>query len=179
VQQGVALPSCGFGIGVNAGKARSQGGELEIQAAVTHGLKLSAGAGYTDARITDPGINHIARPGTPIQQVPKWTANAGLDYRFEVGSVPTFVHADYAYIASSLSANNDARNPRVRPAYSLVNLRAGVDIDRVELTVFAENLFDEHANFSDVPPQAIELPGRPRIAVNRPRTIGVDARVKF
>jgi iron complex outermembrane recepter protein len=179
VQQFVALPTCGFGVSLNSGAARSRGGEVEVQAAVTSALKLSLGAGYTDAQITDPGRNTFVAAGSPVQQVPKWTFNAGLDYRFDVAALPAFVHTDYAYVGSSLSANNDAVNPRRRPAYSLVNLRVGVDVRRVELAVFAENLFDEHANFADVPPQGIELPGRPRIATNRPRTVGVDARVKF
>lgn len=179
VQQFVALPTCGFGISLNGGHARSQGGELEVQAAVTSSLRLSLGGGYTDARITDPGPNHIVAAGTAIQQVPKWTFDAAADYRFEAARLPAFVHVDFAYVDSSLSANNDATNPRLRPAYSLVNARAGVDVNRVELTVFVDNLFDQHANFADVPPQAIELPGRPRIATNRPRTVGVDARVKF
>ncbi|MDR3511677.1 MAG: TonB-dependent receptor [Caulobacteraceae bacterium] len=179
VQQSVALPTCGFSVSVNGGHARSRGGELEVQAAVTSSLKLSMGAGYTDAQITDPGPNHIVTAGTPIQQVPKWTFNAAADYRFEAVNVPAFIHADFAYVDSSLSANNDATNPRLRPAYSLVNVRTGVDVNRVELTLFVDNVFDQHANYADVPPQAIELPGRPRIATNRPRTVGVDARVKF
>ena len=179
VQQNVSLPNCGFGIGVNGGHARSQGGEVEVQAALTSALRVSMGAGYTDAHITDPGLCHIVSAGTPIQQVPRWTANAAIDYRFEVASLPSFVHADYAFVDNSLSATNDPVTPRLRPSYSLVNLRLGVDIKQVELTVFADNVFDTHANFSDVPSQAIELPGRPRIVTNRPRTVGVDARVKF
>jgi outer membrane receptor protein involved in Fe transport len=179
VQQFVALPTCGFGVSVNGGHARSQGGELEMQAAVTSGLKVSAGAGYTDAQITNPGPFNIVPAGSPVQQVPKWTFNAAADYHFMAVTVPAFVHADFAYVDSSLSASNDAVNPRLRPAYSLVNARAGVDVNQVELTLFVDNVFDQHANLADVPPEAIELPGRPRIAVNRPRTVGVDARVKF
>jgi outer membrane receptor protein involved in Fe transport len=180
VQQQVSLPDCGFSIGVNSGSARSVGGELEIQAALTHALKWSFGAGYEDAKITNAGQFNIIPVGTPIQQVPHWTVNTALDYTVDVRGTPIFFHGDYAYVGSSLSTvNNGPTMPLVRPAYSLVNLKTGIDIQRWEISVFVDNLFDEHANLSDVPPQGIELPGRPRIAVNRPRTVGVDTRIKF
>ena len=179
VQQQVALPHCGFSIGVNGGAARSQGAELEVQAAVTHALRLSLGGGYDDAHITSGGRFNVVPAGTPIQEVPRWTATAGLDYSFEVLTLPAFFHTDYAFVGASQSAINDPVTPRLRPSYSLFNFRLGGDYGPVELALFIDNAFDKHANLSDVPPEAIELPGRPRIAVNRPRTIGLDARVKF
>jgi outer membrane receptor for Fe3+-dicitrate len=54
-----------------------------------------------------------------------------------------------------------------------------VRLERWELALAVQNIFDRQANFADVPPEAIELPGRPRIAVNRPRTLAVDMRVAF
>jgi iron complex outermembrane receptor protein len=180
VQQQVSLPNCGFGVGVNSGAARSRGGELEVQAAVTSALKWSFGAGYNDAKITKGGRFNTIPAGTAIQQVPHWTINTAADYAFEVAALPAFVHADYQYVGSSLSTlNTSPRTPRTRPSYSLVNLKAGVDVRAWELSLFVDNLFDQQANLADVPSQAIELPGRPRIAINRPRTLGVDARTRF
>jgi iron complex outermembrane receptor protein len=179
VQQVVSLPQCGFGVSVNSGAARSQGAELDVQFALTHALKLSLGGGYDDAHTTDGGQFHVIAAGTPIQQVPRWTATAALDYSYELGGLPAFAHADYAYVGDSESTINDPVTPRLRPAYTLVNFRLGLDLRQVELALFVDNAFDEHANLSDVPAEAIELPGRPRIATNRPRTVGVDARLKF
>jgi iron complex outermembrane recepter protein len=179
VQQHAALPNCGFAITVNGGHARSQGGELEVQFVPTDSLTLSLGAGYADAHITNPGIEHIVSTGMPIQQIPKWNFNASADYHFLAVALPAFVHADFAYVDSSLSANNSIAYPLVRPAYSLFNIRTGVTIDDVELTFFADNVFDERANLADPPPAGIELPGRPRIVTNRPRTLGLDARLTF
>jgi len=180
VQQQVSLPNCGFGVAANSGSARSRGGELEIQAAVTSALKVSLGAGYNDAKITKSGRFNVIPVGARIQQVPHWTLNAAADYAFEVAALPAFVHADYQYVGSSFSTlNTSPRSPRIRPSYSLVNLKAGVEVNAWEVSLFLDNVFDEHANLSDVPSQAIELPGRPRISINRPRSVGVDARVRF
>jgi outer membrane receptor protein involved in Fe transport len=114
-----------------------------------------------------------------LQQVPHWTGTASAEYHFNVASHGAFVRADYSYVGSSTSANNDAVNRRQRESYDIVNARAGLSIAAVELSLFMSNLTDEHANLSDLPPLALELPGRARIVTNRPRTIGIEARMQF
>lgn len=178
VQQTVPL-SCGFSIQANAGKARSQGVELETRFNPAAGLNLSLGVGYTDARITDGGALGIAHPGDRIQQVPKWNVSATVDYDTEIAGRPVFAHLDYAFVDRSVSALNDIANPRLRPSYSLVNGRAGVEIASVRYALFVKNLFDKAANYGDAPPLGAELPGRPRIAVSRPRTVGVELSARF
>jgi Outer membrane receptor proteins, mostly Fe transport len=178
VQQTTSL-NCGFQIAVNGGRARSRGGELEIAATLTPELKLSAGAGYTDARITEAGQFNIIPVDSRIQQVPQWTFNGTIDYSYRLGGLPSFARAEIAYVGSSFSTNNSISDPRRRDAYTLMKLRTGARFGAVELTLFADNLFNEHANLSDAQPTGVEVPGRPRIVVNRPRTIGLDARVSF
>jgi len=177
IQQSVAL-ACGFSIDQNGGRARSDGFELEVQANPANGLTLGAGAGYTDARITDPGALAILTPGARIQQVPRWNFTASADYKFAVGELPLMLHGDVSHVGSSLSRSN-LLTGRTRPAYDLANLRLGTDFKRFNVTFFVENVFDKIANLADVPPLAVEDPDRPRIAAGRPRTIGVDLRVKF
>ncbi|MCW3834687.1 TonB-dependent receptor [Sphingomonas canadensis] len=177
VQQGISL-ACGFGVLVNGGKARSKGGEIEGSLAATDWLNLNFGAGYTDARITDGGGNPAFPNGARIQQVPEWTLNAGFDIEANPG-VPLTLHADYNYVGQSFSRSNAPATRRVRPAYELVNLRATVHLEQLDLSLFADNLFDEAANLSDLPSLAIELPGRPRIVSSRPRTIGLEGRIRF
>ncbi|MCG2840639.1 TonB-dependent receptor [Sandaracinobacter sp. RS1-74] len=177
VQQGMSL-ACGFGVLVNGGKARSDGGEIEGIFAATDWLKLNFGAGYTNARITDGGGNPAFPDGARIQQVPRWTANAGFDIEADPG-IPLTLHGDWSYTGQSYSRSNVPATRRNRPAYNLVNLRATAHLDRVDIGLFADNLFNEAANLSDIPSLAIELPGRPRIVATRPRTLGVEARVRF
>jgi outer membrane receptor protein involved in Fe transport len=179
IQQLVPLPTCGFFVYVNAGKAYSKGAEFELDAAVTDSLTASIGLGYTLTKITDNGGIALIATGVPIQQVPKWTATVSGEYHFQMIQHPGFVRADYGYTGESYSANNDFLNPRLRPSYAIANLHSGLTFDRIEAGLFVNNLTDAHANFSDIPPVAIELPLRPRIVTNRPRTVGLEARVRF
>jgi hypothetical protein len=42
-----------------------------------------------------------------------------------------------------------------------------------------KNLTNEHANLGDSRSIAAETPGRPRLLLNQPRTIGVEVRASF
>ncbi|KRB85330.1 hypothetical protein ASE00_00535 [Sphingomonas sp. Root710] len=187
IQQKVQLP-CGFDFKNNSGTARSQGIELEISANPFDGLSLSAGGGYVDAKFTGLTGGSKFKPGDRIPQVPKWNFNFNADYRMDLSdTLQGFVHADYAYVGSSDSSINANVNPatgrlvpRVRPAYEIINARVGVLIDeRYELAVFAKNLTDERASLSDITAAAVEAPGRTRVTINQPRTLGAELRYSF
>ncbi len=175
LQQSIEFPTCGQNAVVNVGEAQSDGGELEVNAVVSQGLRLSFGTGYTDARITAGGkIGNYVVPvpvGQRTQQVPRWNVSAGLDYNFQVGRFPSFAHADYAYVGSSRGVTAE------RDAYHMVNLRAGTDLGRVQLAFFVKNAFDVSANLSDV--LGVAPTFRTQFSVSRPRTIGIDATAKF
>ena len=180
LQQLVALPMCGFNLTLNAGSAQIRGFEMELNYRATDDLTVTAGIGQADSEITSSGgLTGSVQVGSPVQQVPEWTYSAGFDYDFDLGPRSAFLHADYSYADDSLSANNDSVNRRLRPAYDITNVRAGMWFEDWQVVLFVQNVFNEDANLSDVPPLAIEMPGRPRIAVNRPRTLGVEVRVTF
>ena len=179
VQQAVGLGGCGFVIRQNAGSAEIDSLELELRAHVTDQLTFGLGIGYTDAVITDGGPLAFVQPGTRLQQVPDWTLSASVDYDFTIADVPWFARASYAFVGESTSALNNSTTPRVRPSYTLVDGRIGARIGQAEIALFVDNLTDENANFADTPSLGAELPGRPRIASNRPRTVGVDLRARF
>ncbi|MBS0417885.1 MAG: TonB-dependent receptor [Proteobacteria bacterium] len=177
IQQSVPL-ACGFSITQNAGKARSQGFELEFQATPMRNLTVGGGVGRTDAKITDGGALKTLPSGQPIQQVPDWTFTTSTDYRFMIGTLPLTAHAGYSYVGSSISRLNLVDGRR-RPSYALVNARLAADVGRAAISLFIDNAFNKVANLSDVPPLSLEDPQRPRIAISRPRTVGLDVRMKF
>ena len=180
VQQNVVIPNCGFRIGINAGKARNRGFEFEGSTRLVGGLSAGFGLGYTDAKIVDAGSTvSTINVGDRVQQVPHWTLNGNIVWEFDVSSLPAYFNADYSYVGSSYSAFNDVTTPRLRPSYETVNVRAGIKPGALDVSIFVKNLFNKHANYADVPPLGIEVPGRPRIATNRPITIGVDLRASF
>lgn len=187
IQQRVEL-HCGFGFINNSGSARSQGFELEVTANPVDGLTIGAGAGYVDAKFLESSGGSRFKAGDRIPQVPEWNFNANANYRHELSSnLDGFVSADYAYVSSSnssINANVDPATgrlvPRIRPSYQVINARVGISIDRVyEIAAFAKNLTDERASLSDITNAASEAPGRARVSITAPRTIGLELRARF
>ncbi|TAK51992.1 MAG: TonB-dependent receptor [Gammaproteobacteria bacterium] len=174
--------ACGFQFTSNAGQARSQGFELELMAAPMDGLTLSAGVGYTDAEITDAGSVPGVNKGDKIQGVPDWTFTSSAQYQWPLASGRQgMVRGDFNYYGDSFSANNatSSDEQRLREAWTALNLRAGLVDERWELLLFVDNVTDERANLADSRSIAAETPTRPRLVVNRPRTIGLEARMRF
>jgi iron complex outermembrane recepter protein len=82
-------------------------------------------------------------------------------------------------VGDSYSANNAQVNPLHRPEYNIADLRIGVRNARYEVTAFVRNLTNEHANLGDAILIGAQVPGQPRFVINQPRTIGLEARVRF
>jgi iron complex outermembrane recepter protein len=172
--------TCGYDFTVNAGAARSRGGEIELSAIPVDQLQLTAGVGYTDAKITATSPELLTPVGEPVQQIAPWTVNMSADYSFPVWrSYEGFVRADASYTDHSFSANNDPVNLRLRPAYDIENIRTGMRTRQWDIAAFVDNIRDTHANLGDNQSQGGEDPGRPRILVNRPRTIGIEATMRW
>jgi len=185
IQQLVGL-QCGFSFRGNAGTARSTGVEFELNGRLTDGLTMNLGVGYTDANFTSSPAGTNVSDGDRVPQVPEFTFNVGADYEFEIGrNAMGFLHADYRYVGDSVSVLNSATDisgkviPRIRPSYSLVDVRGGVEFGNHEIAIFAKNLTNELVNLGDARALAAELPGRARVQINQPRTIGVEFRSRF
>jgi len=174
--------ACGFQFTQNAGSAESKGFELELQSMPMDGLTLTAAVGYTDAEITDDGGVAGVSVGDKVQGVPDWTGTISAQYMWSAfGDWDGLVRADGNYYGDSFSANNEGvgANARLRESWSALNLRAGIINEAWDLILFVDNVTDERANLADSRSIAAETPGRPRLVVNRPRTIGVEARFRF
>jgi len=182
IQQEILL-SCGFQYRANAGAAESKGGEIEMHARPVEPLDLSLGVGYQDAKITEAssgGAISPQQPGSPIYQVPDWTANASLTYTAALNEGWTLVSGlDWAHVGRSFSGNNSPANPRERAAYDLIDARFALAHGSLELALVGKNLSNEAANLGDSRSIAAEVPGRPRLFVNQPRTIGLEFRAHF
>jgi iron complex outermembrane receptor protein len=178
IQQAVLLP-CGFQFTTNAGAAESKGGELELRAAATEHLQVSLGVGYQNAKITETGAS--AQPvGTPVFNVPNWTGNGSLSYSRPISGAWNFVsEVDYAYVGSSYSSSNAFDTSRKRPAYRVLDARVGFGTGSTEFALVGKNLTNEVTNLGDNRSIAAEVPGRPRLFINQPLTIGVEARKNF
>lgn len=183
VQQPVTLP-CGYSYLANAGAAKSEGGELEMTVRALPGLELSLGAGYEHAVITQQGTGVGALspqlPGNPVFMVPDWTANLQATYSQDLTSLHRLVyHVGYAYVGNRKSGSNNPFNPRLVPAYGLLDGNVGLKWRDYELMLVGKNLSNTVASYGDTIAVSAEIPGRPRVAINRPRTIGLEFRATF
>src|SRR5215469_10384003 len=178
IQQQILL-GCGFQFISNAGAAESKGGEIDLRARATDHLDVSLGFVYQDAKTTEKG-NSPQPVGSPVFQVPDWTGNGALTYTFPLTSSWNSVSViDYSYVGSSYSANNNPTEPRKRPAYRLLNARFAFAHGATELALVGKNLTNEVTNLADNRSIAAEVPGRPRLFLNQPRTIGIEFTQRF
>ena len=186
IQQTVLL-ACGFSFDANAGAARSQGAELDINARVLDDLTLELSGGYDDAKFTEtvPGV--LFQAGDLIPQVPRVSAAFDADYEFQIsGDLSAFANADYRYVGSSWSTNNALTNPTtgaviplIRPSYRIADLRGGVKYGKTEYALFIKNLTNEYANLSDTTAVSLQATGQSRVAISPPRTIGLEFRYRY
>jgi len=173
----------------NAGKVRTAGAETEVVFRPVANLTLSAGAGYNDTRyesfrdaVCPPELD--SQPscdftGERVFGAPPFTLNASVDYDapiadtgFRFRTLVDYSHADGFRAELSRSTWNEPRD--------LVNFRAGIRTadDRGELTLWANNLFDERyfTGMAVVGPAGtgvvIGLPGTPR-------TVGVTLQLRY
>jgi len=166
----------------NAGKATSDGFELELNALPTRGLEFSGSLAYQKARLTeDQPLAEVdfdvGQDGDRIPNVPKWTASAAAQYSFPISDeIKGVARVDYSYVGSS----NTYFSPRSEffqnlDAYSLVNLKAGIRTDRWEATLFVNNVADKRAEVDKL----YQLDSPLSVFTTRPRTIGINLGVNF
>ncbi len=178
VQQVNGLSTCGYIYTANVGDAEVKGAELEIEAIVVPEVTVSANAGYADAALVnstliDAGFN----PGTPIQQVPKWTSSESLAWRHGLaGGLVLSARIDNTYVGSR---TDETYATNTLPSYDLANLRAGVEADRWSATLFLNNIADKRALLNNITQDAENLATFNRVAVSQPRTVGIDFNYRF
>jgi iron complex outermembrane receptor protein len=186
IQQLVAL-ACGFQFRANAGAADVKGFDLELNARPLDNLSFSAGVGYQPARITETAraIPNLL-VGSRVYQVPDWTFTASANYTISLTGNSSIVSTiGWSYTGDSTSAAvtvpviNGVPEPRVRPAYSLLDARIAYEVASYQFAFVGKNLTNTLADLSDNRSLAAETLGRPRLVVNQPRTLGVEVVARF
>ena len=189
----------------NGGSARSQGGELELQARLSSRLSATFGYTYTDATVTeslqlydlgfcgDPTCLLVSlRSGALLPGVPKNTVNVALDYRLPLahgGSAPWALnfHADAVYRDSATSViDNTSRSYWEIPSSTMINASVALATGPAwTYNLFVNNLSNETAysggrGTAQDPVTFLPLPNFTQTrVVARPRTIGLRVGYKF
>jgi outer membrane receptor protein involved in Fe transport len=173
IQQNVYLPSCGQQFTANLGKAKSEGGDIEVLYRPIDTLTLDLAAAYTDARLTktscagaltydiassscsSPGgtaARPIATDGDALLGAP-WSFTASSEYHFPEwqGRTPYF-RADFQHSTAqkSLLPQQDSNNGlfdntlRGLPVVNNLSLRAGLRFNGLDISAYANNVTNAH-----------------------------------
>jgi len=178
IQTSVFQLDCGFTVLENAGKATSDGLELELNALLTDDFRLQGGIGYNKAELAEASPAFNAPKGQRVPNVPKVTASLAATWDFAWSDrISGFLRGDVQYVGSR-TTSFDPTVPEMTPTparlddYFLVNLRVGGEKGRWNSEIFVDNLFDEVADLFCCR-LFVET------TINRPRTIGVRTRYDF
>ncbi len=186
----------------NAGGARINGIETDIEWAVTDGLVVSAGLSILDAQLTEDFCQQLdddtgqpltseecqanspsdfAPNGTDLPVVPKYKTNLTARYSFDLGSFDAYVQGTVTY--------QDETNPSLLPsenvvigtndAYGLADFSAGIAKNSFNVGIFLTNAFDERADIARFSQCRPAVCSKPYIITNQPRTFGLKFGQRF
>jgi iron complex outermembrane recepter protein len=135
----------------NAGKARSQGVELSVEARSSGGLAVAAWAAWNDAELTEafpPNSLGVARPGERLPFSSRLSGNLSVDQEVSFASGMTgFVGVSLSYVGSreGVFASRAVSPPQrqIFPSYVQSDLRAGARYNGWSANVFVTNLTDK------------------------------------
>lgn len=182
--QTTAKDAIGFNFLINGGRARSRGIEGEARWNAD-GLNLGANLSYVDAETSEaiPAVG--AQRGDRLPYSPRWSGALTAGYEFPVaGDIRPTIGGGVRYTGSrqayySLPTPTNPGDLRL-PGYTLFDLRAGLRLDRYEVSVFAQNITDKRAILSAQTEGANPITGLDaRATIARPRTIGVTIGAGF
>jgi outer membrane receptor protein involved in Fe transport len=150
---------------VNAGDAKVEGMESEVDWAVTDQLTLSAsGTGLLRLETTSVfcrpsnlGVPQStctpdfvdAQPGTQLPVTPKVKANATARYAFDTGGFKNFVQMSVEHqSATTFSLESTRYYAGDTPSFTAFDLSAGTGMNHWHIEAFIENLFDKRGELA-------------------------------
>jgi iron complex outermembrane recepter protein len=179
IQQTITLP-CGFGFVGNFGQASSKGGEFEMNYALLQALKLSLSVAYNEAKLTSTIPGAAGGAGQTLEYAPRWMGAASAEYTREIDAgTSAYVRGDFTSTTREDTNYNYQSIYYNIAGYSLLNLRLGVRRMGWTGALFVTNVMDKRAETELPLSNGVDLPTQRRIALNRPRTIGLDVRFDY
>ena len=133
----------------NGGSAKSQGIELTLQARPTDGLRLGGWVSLNKAVLTEDFPSSSTAYGARGDRVPfnsRVSASASADYDMHLtDSVTGSIGGTVSYVGKRFETFTSTPERQVLPAYTLVNLRAGLASGPWELSLYLNNATDRRA----------------------------------
>ena len=182
IQIDVSTPNGVASYLANGGKARSEGFDFSGTYMPVNALVLGVNASYTDAYLTTAVPSLSAGSGARLPEIPTWSGSLTADYDFPLSATwRGFVGGGYRYVGSEWSEVEGESTGVPVSSYHAIDLHAGVDTGRLNLTFYAKNLNDARAMQTPTV-RDTDLGGLPfdaKGSVLQPRTVGVNVDVSF
>jgi len=174
VQQTVVL-GCGYPFTGNEGKATVNGLELEGNYVLGGGLDAMTSVAYTKAQLSEDVPATGGHKGDPLQNTPQWTAAAALIYTADLGQDRKLLaRVGGSYVGSRVDATYAINE---LPGYFLADGRLTFSSGRWSTALFVDNIANKRAIINNVTSLSFNLESYNRVAVSRPRTIGLNVSV--
>ena len=153
IQLNTTTPVWGYYVTANAGKARSQGLELEFRGKLGNALNYGLGYAYTDAKLVADARRPyapnalIAPSGSRLPAAPESVINASLDYTVHLSSGLSLVpHIDAYYQSSTLSRLATTEAAAIpMDSYTLWNASLALNAEKWTLALTVRNLGNAEA----------------------------------
>jgi outer membrane receptor protein involved in Fe transport len=154
--------------------------------AVTDAFTIRTILSYTNAKLAADTPDLGGADGDQVPNSPEWQGGLDFNYDFNVGDLPAYAGLAWTYkgkMPVGFDGYTDDDGTYWQPSaprlevgsYSLVDLRAGLSLGKVDLSFYLTNLLDEWAYTSFTSSFVSPSLGVP----TRPRTLGVVARWNF
>jgi iron complex outermembrane receptor protein len=161
----------------NVGGATSRGAEIEVTARAAAGIDVFGSFGHTKATFASGSISSgldVSDKDVPF--TPEYSLSGGIQFSRDIRTNARATGR--AEFVRTGGFQYDDANTAGQDAYSLVNLRAGVQVRRVSVDGWIKNAFDTRYI-----PTAFSYPGLAPSGfvgeTGRPRTFGVSVGVRF
>ncbi|GGX34997.1 TonB-dependent receptor [Undibacterium squillarum] len=183
IQQQIVL-QCGFNLTANFGSATSRGLELELAYRPSPQWQWNLTLNHTRARLNNDVPGTPAKRGDRLPDVPEWTMAFGAEYRgFSLWQRPAFIRFDHSYTGSAAFLYDRNSPFYQRGSYHLSRLMLGLqEPDKTtgwSAQMFIDNLFNSRGATGLPVAISADLPDTRRIAVLRPRTVGLSLHWRY
>ena len=156
----------------NAGKARSQGLEVETTYQMTDSFVMELGLSYVNAELVEDA-GALGDDGDRLPGAPKFNGNLSLTHNFSFQGYDAYLRGDYAYVGGFY---NNLQEVGVEAGdYHEFNASAGIEIGSVSVVVSGKNL----TGADDLTWVNSVVSADSRAYRLRPRTLGVDVTYNF
>ncbi len=134
---------CGWSYLANAGRARSEGIELQARWRLSNGFSVDFGGSWTDARVMRDVPAEGFAAGDPLPS-PELTGNLGLQYEFSIAGHEAFVRTDSVYVDSFYG--DVRRSPNTESGgYVKLDFSARLALQSMNVDLFVQNVTNDDA----------------------------------